>query len=171
MKKILFALLAFSLCAVGCEKNSDESEEIELVSKITLDGKSYDVTDVSASYNTKAGSYSLSSCVTLDDGFSTVFMAYFDDSLIGKSFDAAKKSDSDFMFIMNGFLPYKDEILYGGEVYIRNQGGDFSSGFKSGTVTAAKQGDNVSIKIEGTLNMGASFSYQTFIALSAVEKF
>lgn len=166
MKKVLLAMLALTLGFVSCDKDEKDDEgKVELVRKVTIDGKSYDLLDTEVNYGQSSNEYGFSSVVRLEDGYSSVFGGFFREELVGKDIDAVKKSDYDYLFYMNGVLPYKDkdDLIYGvQDLFIRNMDGKLETTFKSGTVKFEKSGDYVTIKIDGTLNKGAHFTYQNY---------
>lgn len=172
MKKLLFAMMALTLGFVSCQKEEKEDEKVELVRKVVIDGRSFDLTMEEITYGQSRNEYGFSSSVQLEDGYTSVFGGYFREELVGKTIDVVKKSDLDYVFYMNGLLPYKDDFIYGvQDVYIFNQDGRFETSFKSGTVKFEKSGDYITIKIEGTLNKGASFSYQNYADIKDLVKY
>lgn len=167
-------MLALTLGFVSCSKEEKEEEKVELVRKVVIDGRSFDLTMEEITYGQSRNEYGFSSVVRLEDGYSTVFGGFFREELVGKDIDAVKKSDYDYLFYMNGVLPYKDkdDLIYGvQDLFIRNMDGKLETTFKSGTVKFEKSGDYITIKIEGTLNKGASFSYQNYADIKDLVKY
>lgn len=171
MKKFLLPLLAIvAMCFAGCNKEGSESENIKLERKVVLDGKTFPLALSEATVGKENGTYSITSEVDLD-GYATMFMVFFHKDLIGKTLEEARKSNIEFAFVTNGILPYKDEVLYGGEIFISNRGGELNSGFKSVKVDVVKSGDAVSLTIDGTLEMGAHFTYQNYVKESEITTY
>lgn len=162
-------MLALAMCLVSC--NKEESQTVEQVRKLTFDGRTYELQDNNFTFSKDSRTYSISSCVTLEDGYSTVFMCMFQEEIIGKTLDQLKGSKYGFYFRMNGILPYKGEMLYGGEVYVTNLDGEFSSGFKTLDFKVTKSDKIVSVKVKGTLNMGADIAFQTYFDESELTVF
>lgn len=173
MKKFLLPLLATVMCLAGCTK--DEPETIEKVRQLTFDGRTYELKEnvctFGKNYGNDGGNYSASASVELEDGYSTVFMCMFSDDVIGKSLDQLKNSSSGFYFRVNGILPYKGEVLYGGEIYVANMDRHFESSFKDLDLKVTKQDGTLSIAVEGTLNMGAKISFKTYFEESEISTY
>ena len=166
MKKLLFTLLATALCLVSC--NKEEASEAEKVSQLTFDNKKYELLDTYCTCSKDIGNYSVSASIQLSDGYSSVFMVMFDKNVIGKTINQIKGSTNPFYFRMNGILPYNGDVINGGDIFVSNMDGRFESSFKNVDVDITRQDGVIYVKIDGTLNIGAKITFQTYMNESEI---
>lgn len=165
MRKILLAIVALlSVSLAGCTK------DVELVRQVVLDGKTFPVSEMEVIFYSSDGDYFFESPLV---DIPNVYCGGFDQSLIGKSLNPANSnSDKKYWFSLNGYHELDNgELVMGGDIFYRNENGQFNTSFKSGSMKVYEINDCLVVEIKGTLEKGVDFVYQNYTEKSKITTY